>query len=71
VAIRDSAVSFESHFGMDVNLLRLQIPCLSQSRKSLRRLSVLREDKRANFSAAAHAQRVADYLHTPQPKPGS
>jgi antirestriction protein ArdC len=34
-------------------------------------LRVLREDKRAIFSAAAHAQRAADYLHGLQPKPGS
>ena len=34
-------------------------------------LNVLREDKRAIFSAAAHAQRAADYLHALQPKPGS
>lgn len=31
-------------------------------------LSVLKEDKRAIFSAAAHAQRAADYLGTLQPK---
>jgi antirestriction protein ArdC len=31
-------------------------------------LTVLREDKRAIFSAAAHAQRAADYLHNLQPK---
>ena len=30
-------------------------------------LNVLREDKRAIFSAAAHAQRAADYLHGLQP----
>ena len=30
-------------------------------------LKVLREDKRAIFSAAAHAQRAADYLHGLQP----
>jgi len=30
-------------------------------------LKVLREDKRAIFSAAAHAQRAADYLHALQP----
>ena len=29
-------------------------------------LKVLREDKRAIFSAAAHAQRAVDYLHGPQ-----
>jgi antirestriction protein ArdC len=29
-------------------------------------LSVLKDDKRAIFTAAAHAQRAADYLHTPQ-----
>jgi antirestriction protein ArdC len=34
-------------------------------------LNVLREDKRAIFSAAAHAQRAADYLHGLQPKAGS
>ncbi len=34
-------------------------------------LNVLREDKRAIFSAAAHAQRAADYLHELQPKPAS
>jgi len=34
-------------------------------------LNVLREDKRAIFSAAAHAQRAEDYLHGLQPKPGS
>ncbi|MCF8708581.1 zincin-like metallopeptidase domain-containing protein, partial [Rhizorhapis sp. SPR117] len=31
-------------------------------------LKVLKEDKRAIFSAAAHAQRAADYLHGLQPK---
>jgi antirestriction protein ArdC len=31
-------------------------------------LSVLREDKRAIFSAAAHAQRAADFLHGLQPQ---
>lgn len=30
-------------------------------------LKVLKEDKRAIFSAAAHAQRAADYLHSLQP----
>lgn len=30
-------------------------------------LKVLREDKRAIFAAAAHAQRASDYLHTLQP----
>ena len=29
-------------------------------------LEVLREDKRAIFSAAAHAQRAVDYLHSLQ-----
>lgn len=33
-------------------------------------LTVLREDKRAIFSAAAHAQRAADYLHGLQQQPG-
>lgn len=33
-------------------------------------LSVPREDKRAIFSAAAHAQRAADYLQGLQPKAG-
>jgi len=28
---------------------------------------VLKDDKRAIFSAAAHAQRAADYLHNMQP----
>ena len=31
-------------------------------------LTVLREDKRAIFSAAAHAQRAADFLTALQPK---
>jgi len=31
-------------------------------------LEVLREDKRAIFSAAAHAQRAVDYLHSLQVK---
>ena len=31
-------------------------------------LTVLREDKRAIFSAAAHAQRAADFLHGLQPQ---
>lgn len=31
-------------------------------------LNVLRSGKRAIFSAAAHAQRAADYLHSLQPK---
>ena len=34
-------------------------------------LNVLREDRRAIFSAAAHAQRAADYLQGLQPKPES
>jgi antirestriction protein ArdC len=29
---------------------------------------VLKADKRAIFSAAAHAQRAADFLHALQPK---
>ena len=32
-------------------------------------LKVLQEDKRAIFSAAAHAQRAADYVHGLQPRP--
>ncbi len=32
-------------------------------------LSVMKADKRAIFSAAAHAQRAADYLQKLQPKP--
>lgn len=32
-------------------------------------LKVLKNDKRAIFSAAAHAQRAADYLHSLQPEP--
>ena len=32
-------------------------------------LEVLREDKRAIFSAAAHAQRAVDYLHSLQVAP--
>jgi antirestriction protein ArdC len=32
-------------------------------------LKVLRNDRRAIFAAAAHAQRAADYLHGLQPKP--
>jgi len=31
-------------------------------------LKALKEDKRAIFSAAAHAQRAADYLHGLQPQ---
>jgi antirestriction protein ArdC len=31
-------------------------------------ITVLKDDKRAIFSAAAHAQRAADYLHSLQPK---
>ena len=31
-------------------------------------LTILKEDKRAIFSAAAHAQRAADYLGGLQPK---
>ena len=30
-------------------------------------LSVLKNDKRAIFTAAAHAQRAADFLHAKQP----
>lgn len=30
-------------------------------------LKVLKDDKRAIFAAAAHAQRAADYLHALQP----
>jgi antirestriction protein ArdC len=32
------------------------------------RITVLKNDKRAIFSAAAHAQRAADYLHSLQPQ---
>ena len=32
-----------------------------------RLLKVLKDDKRAIFTAAAHAQRAADYLHMLQP----
>jgi antirestriction protein ArdC len=32
-------------------------------------LKVLKEDKRAIFSAASHASRAVDYLHGLQPKP--
>ncbi len=32
-------------------------------------LKVLKEDKRAIFTAAAHAQRAADFLHGLQPQP--
>ena len=34
-------------------------------------LTVLKEDKRAIFSAAAHAQRAADFLHGLQPQPAT
>ena len=34
-------------------------------------LKVLKEDKRAIFQAAAHAQKAVDYLHALQPKPES
>jgi antirestriction protein ArdC len=34
-------------------------------------LKVLKADKRAIFSAAAHAQRAADYLHGLQPQPAA
>ena len=34
-------------------------------------LNVLKEDKRAIFSAAAHAQRAADFLHGLQPSTAS
>jgi len=34
-------------------------------------LEVLREDKRAIFAVAAHAQRAVDYLHALQPKLGA
>jgi antirestriction protein ArdC len=33
-----------------------------------RLITVLKDDKRAIFSAAAHAQRAADYLHSLQPR---
>ena len=33
-------------------------------------IPVLQNDTRAIFSAAAHAQRAADYLHSLQPQPG-
>jgi len=36
--------------------------------EALQQLSVMKADKRAIFSAAAHAQRAADYLHNLQPK---
>ena len=31
-------------------------------------LKVLKDDKRAIFTAASHAQKAADYLHSPQPR---
>ena len=31
-------------------------------------ITILKDEKRAIFSAAAHAQRAADYLHSLQPK---
>jgi antirestriction protein ArdC len=31
-------------------------------------LKVLKDDKRAIFTAASHAQKAADYLHSLQPK---
>jgi len=34
-----------------------------------RLITVLKNDKRAIFSAAAHAQRAVDYLHGLQPRP--
>jgi antirestriction protein ArdC len=34
-----------------------------------RLITVLKNDKRAIFSAAAHAQRAVDYLHGLQPQP--
>ncbi len=34
-------------------------------------LTVLRNDKRAIFQAAAHAQKAADYLHALQPTPAA
>ena len=34
-------------------------------------LNILREDKRAIFSAAAHAQRATDFLHALQPAAAS
>jgi antirestriction protein ArdC len=33
-------------------------------------IGVLKEDKRAIFQAAAHAQKAVDYLHSLQPEPG-
>jgi antirestriction protein ArdC len=33
-----------------------------------RRLKVLKDDKRAIFTAASHAQKAADYLHGLQPQ---
>jgi antirestriction protein ArdC len=32
-------------------------------------LGVLKDDKKAIFTAAAHAQRAVDYLHSLQAKP--
>jgi antirestriction protein ArdC len=34
-------------------------------------LKVLKDDKRFIFTAAAHAQRAADYLHSLQPVPSA
>jgi antirestriction protein ArdC len=34
-------------------------------------LQVLKNDKRAIFTAASHAQKAADYLHTLQPQTGT
>ena len=34
-------------------------------------LQVLKDDKRAIFTAAAHAQRAADYLHSLQEQPAA
>ncbi len=34
-------------------------------------LAVLKQDKRAIFTAASHAQRAADFLHALQPQQGA
>jgi antirestriction protein ArdC len=34
-------------------------------------LKVLKDDKRAIFTAASHAQKAADYLHGLQPQTGT
>jgi antirestriction protein ArdC len=51
--------------------LHAPLPAFLHIIDTSRLLKVLKDDRRAIFSAAAHAQRAADFLHGLQPRPES